>query len=108
MSEAFDQLAYAVKARWKNNARHKRGFRLRERPALSPLLHAIEEATEVARADLHNEGKGRIESELGDTITGLLIYAEARGLDIDRVLRGAADKIIHDIVMVHPESQERT
>lgn len=108
MSAAFDQLAYAVKVRWENNARHKRGFRLQEKPPLNPLLHAIEEATEVARADLCGEGRERIEEELGDTLTGLVIYAAARGLDLDRVLRHAAEKIVHDIVLVDPEPKELT
>lgn len=95
----FGELVEAVRVRYEQNATHKRGFRLQDKPPLNPLLHAIEEATEVARADLCGESRGRIEEELGDTITGLLIYAKARGLSLDRVMQGACEKIARDIVL---------
>lgn len=96
---AFEALVAECERLWACDARHKRGFRLGDRPPEHVLLHLIEEASEVGRAPTRAE----LVSEMGDVLGLLIHYAIRRGVTMEEVAAACLAKKPQDFPDAYPE-----
>lgn len=104
LGDHFERMVSAVELLHKNNARHKRGFRLQDVEPHEPMLRAMQECLEtllVASCSVTE-----IEDELGDVFGCLLHYALVQECDLTRVIRAWLNRIPEDFpgsaVMTQP------
>ncbi len=84
LGDHFERMVSAVETLHRLNARHKRGFRLRDQPPVKALHHALEELAEVITA-LAQDDQAAIHDEFGDLLACLLHFAVMESLDLSAV-----------------------
>lgn len=103
---AFQKVVQRIRYLVEKGAKHKRGFKLNEVNAMNPLIHMIEEVTEVMwqeQEDLWADGdeeeleiEAKIEDELGDVLGCFLHYVFAKRLNLEKILDKYSESLEED------------
>lgn len=85
MNRAFAEIAGLVN----RNAKHRKGFRLKEIPDDQPIRHAIIECTELLEAETDEDAL----FELADVFGYLIHYAVKKGWTVDQIDSAVVEKL---------------
>lgn len=89
----MQRLVEAVKKLRAANARHRKGFLLKEQKPIDAARHALEEIVEVIGALSYKESKDRVTEEIGDVFGCLVCLSEQLDISLDTIVEREVQKL---------------